>query len=43
MIDVLDDQTYSLLLKNARNNTDIYRRVFKCIPDDSIRAVKDIK
>ena len=35
-IDILDDDLWKRLINNAMRNTEIYRNVFACIPDDMV-------
>ena len=35
IMDPLSDEFYNYWSKTAKDNTEIYRSVFKCVPDDS--------
>lgn len=37
-IDTLDDTVWKRMIENSRNNTEIFRKVFACIPDDMVGA-----
>jgi hypothetical protein len=42
LIDPICDETYNYLLKLARNNMEIYTKVFPKIPSDNIKKYSDI-
>ena len=43
LIDPLNDELLKLFKNTAKNNTLIYRKLFKCYPDDEIKTFKDVK
>ena len=40
--DPLNDDVWKLINETAKNNTDIYRDLFQCYPDDTMLTFKDI-
>ena len=40
--DPLTDEVWEFIINRAKKNTDIYRELFKCYPDDRYRFFKDI-
>ena len=40
--DMLNDDVWKLINDTAKKNTDIYRELFKCYPDDTMLTFKDI-
>ena len=43
LIDPLSNELLDLFRETARNNTLIYRKLFRCYPDDEMKTFKDIK
>ena len=43
LIDPLSDELLKLFKNTAKNNTSIYRKLFKCYPDDELKTFKDTK
>ena len=43
LIDPLSDELLLLFRETARNNTLIYRKLFRCYPDDEMKTFKDTK
>ena len=41
--DPLGDELLKLFMKTAKNNTLIYRKLFRCYPDDEMKRFKDTK
>ena len=41
--DPLSDEFLKLLQNTAKNNTEIYRKLWGCYPDDQYRSLKDLK
>ena len=42
LFDPLNDDLWSKLKESAKNNTDIYRKLFYCYPDDEMKTFKDV-
>ena len=40
--DMLNDDVWKLINDTAKKNTDIYRELFKCYPDDTMLTFKDV-
>ena len=43
LIDPLSDEFLNLLINTAHNNTEIYRKLWGCYPDDMYQSFKDLK
>ena len=43
LIDPVSDEFLHLLQNTARNNTEIYRKLWGCYPDDIYQSFKDLK
>ena len=42
LFDPLKDELWSLLMDTAKNNTEIYRDLFYCYPDDLMRTFDEV-
>lgn len=42
-VDVMDDKVWEGIKNGAKNNTQIFRAVFACIPDDNVPTILDIE
>ena len=40
--DPLNDNLWSMLINTARNNTEIYRKLFYCYPDDNMTTFREV-
>ncbi len=38
----MDDETWFALIDQAKKNTQIYRYIFGCYPDDTMKYIDDI-
>ena len=43
LVDPLSDELLKLFMNTAKNNTLIYRKLFRCYPDDEMKTFKDTK
>ena len=42
LFDPLKDELWSLLMNTAQNNTEIYRKLFYCYPDDNMKTFDEV-
>ena len=42
LFDPLKDELWSLLMNTAKNNTEIYRKLFYCYPDDNMKTFDEV-
>lgn len=42
MNDPLDEDFLNIVKENCKKNTEIYREIFRCYPDDNVKALKDL-
>ena len=41
--DPLSNDLWSMLINRAKNNTEIYRKIFYCYPDDNMKTFNEVK
>ena len=41
--DFLNEEVWQKIRKKSRKNTEVYREVFGCYPDDTMRTLKEIE
>jgi phospholipase D1/2 len=41
--DFLNEVVWKEIRINAKNNTEIYRQIFGCYPDDEMKTINDVK
>lgn len=43
LLDPTSNELWERIMERASNNTNIYRKIFGCYPDDNMKLKKDIK